>query len=150
MQQVDWPDLVKLVQFVLNNSPSPRLNGLAPITAFTGLSLTSPFTSVVEDSEAKQTSMTEIRASQILCADALIASLDTMHISTSATAARYRAFRRKSHDKPPNVNGPNISVGDFLLFAKASSKSGGRLRARWLGPRRVTAVESDWILRWKT
>jgi transposase InsO family protein len=55
MQQVDWPDLVKLVQSVQNNSPSPRLNGLAPITAFTGLSSTSPLTSVVEFAETKQT-----------------------------------------------------------------------------------------------
>jgi hypothetical protein len=62
MQQVDWSDLVKRVQFVLNNSRSPRLNGLAPITAFTGLSSTSPLTSVVEFAEAKQTRMTEIRA----------------------------------------------------------------------------------------
>jgi hypothetical protein len=131
MQLVDWPDLVKLVQFVLNNSPSPRLNGLAPITAFTGLSSTSPLTSVVEVAEAKQTSMTEIRASEIL--PALIASLDAMHKSTSATATLYRALRRKSHDKRPNVNCPNISVDDFVLVAKGSSKSGGKLRARWLG-----------------
>jgi hypothetical protein len=144
IQQVDWPDLVKLVQFVLNNSPSPRLNGLAPITAFTGLSSTSPLTSIIEFAEAKQTSMTEIRASQILCADALITSLDTMHKATSATAARYRALRWKSHDKRPNVNGPNISVCDFELLAKVSSKAGGKLPIRWLGPRRVTAVEPDW------
>jgi hypothetical protein len=89
--------------------------------------------------------MTESRASQILCADALIASLDAMHKTTSATAARYRALRRKSHDKRPNMNGPNISVGDFVLVAKVSSKSGEKLRARWLGPRRVTTVESDWL-----
>jgi hypothetical protein len=144
MQQVDWPELVKFVQFVLNNSPSPRLNDLAPITAFTGLSSASPLTSVVEFAEAKQTSKMAIRASQILCADALIASLDAMHKSTSATAARYRALCRKSHDKRPNVNGPNISVGDFVLVAKVLPKSGGKLRARWLGPRRVTVVESDW------
>jgi hypothetical protein len=43
------------------------------------------------------------------------------------------------------VNGANISVGAFVLVAKISSKSGGKLRARWLGPRRVTAVESDWL-----
>jgi Integrase zinc binding domain len=130
MQQVDWPDLVKLVQFVLNKSPSPRLNGLAPITSFTGLSSTSPLTSVVEFAEAKQTSMTEIRASQIPCADALIASYDTMNKITFAKAARYCALRRKSHDKLPNLNGPNISVGDFVLVAKISSKSGGKIRAR--------------------
>jgi hypothetical protein len=136
--------LAKLVQFVLNNSPSPLLNGLAPITTLTGLSSTSPLTSVVEFAEARQTSLTEIRASQIRCADALIASLDAMHKTTSATAARYRALRRKSHDKRPNVNGPNNSVGDFVLVAKVSSKSGLNLRARWLDPRRVTAVEPDW------
>jgi hypothetical protein len=68
MQQIDWPDFVKLVQFVLNNSPSPRLNGLAPITEFTGVSSTSPLTSVVEFAEDKQTSMTEIRASVGSCA----------------------------------------------------------------------------------
>jgi hypothetical protein len=145
MQQVDWPDLVKLVQFVLKNSPSPRLHGLAPITRFTGLSSTSPLTIVVEFAEVKQTSMTEIRASQILCADALIASLDAMHKTTSATAARFFALRWKSHNKRRNVNGPNISVGDFVLVAKISSKSGGKLRTRWLGPRRVTAVDSDWL-----
>jgi hypothetical protein len=39
----------------------------------------------------------------------------------------------------------NISVGDFVLVAKVSSKSGGKLRARWLGPGRETAVESDWL-----
>jgi hypothetical protein len=42
------------------------------------------------------------------------------------------------------VNGPNITVGDFVLVAKISFKSGRKLRVRWLGPRRVTAVESDW------
>jgi hypothetical protein len=118
---------------------------MSPITAFTGLSSTSPLTSVTEFAEAKQTSMMEIRASQILCADALIASLDTMHKSTFAKAARYRALRRKSQDKRPNVNGPNISVDDFVLVAKVSSKYGGNLHARWLDPRRVTAVESDWL-----
>jgi hypothetical protein len=65
--------------------------------------------------------------------------------SSSATAARYRDLRRKSHDQRPNVNEPNIYVGDFVLAAKISSKSGGKLRARWLGPRRVTAVESHWL-----
>jgi hypothetical protein len=94
--------------------------------------------------------MTEIRASQILCSDALIASLDAMHKTTSAAAARYQALRRKSHDKRPNVNGPNNSISDFVLGAKISSKSGGKLRARWLGARRVTAVESDWLLTSKT
>jgi hypothetical protein len=104
MQQADWPDLTKLVPFVLNNSPSPRLNGLVPSTAPTGLSSTSPLTSVIEFADAKQTAMTEILASKILCADALIESLDAMHKTSSATAARYRALRRKSHDKRPNVN----------------------------------------------
>jgi hypothetical protein len=66
-----------------------------------------------------------------------------MHKSAFAKAARYRALRRKSHDKRPNVNCPNISVGDFVLVANVSSKSGGKIRARWLGPRRITAVDTD-------
>jgi hypothetical protein len=139
---VAWPDLVKLVQFVLNNSPSPRINGLAPITAFTGLSSTSLLSRIVEFAEAKQTSITEIRASQILCAGALIASL----------CHEYEHFRHGRSLLCPSsevarqttiCEWPNISVGDFVPVAKVSSKSGGKFCARWLGPRRVTAVDSD-------
>jgi Integrase zinc binding domain len=42
-----WPDVARIVQSILNNSPSPQRGNIAPITSFTGREPDSPLRSLV-------------------------------------------------------------------------------------------------------
>jgi len=59
----------------------------------------------------------------------------------SATRAR-RESAISAHNKATNIIHPSFEVGDFVLVRRANDR-GHKLRFRWYGPCRVTAVHGS-------
>lgn len=88
LQPSDWPRIIKIVQMLLNHSPSPSLGGAAPITAMTGLKAMSPMDTFTVPGEIKVTTLTDIRAKQQTNFDNLQRALDNMHRQMKAANER--------------------------------------------------------------
>jgi len=68
-------------------------------------------------------------------------SLDDMHKNIE----NQRELRRNRQNARRKAVLPNFSVGDFVLLANTSKIQDHKLRVRWTGPCRITAVLSDYI-----
>ena len=68
-----------------------------------------------------------------------------LHKTTSRNAYKLRAQRRNLLNKKRAKNYPNFILGDYVLVGITNIKSRQKLRVRWIGPRRITKVFSDWV-----
>jgi hypothetical protein len=59
MQPREWPRVIKVVQMVLNHSPSPSLGGVAPVTAMTGLPAMHPLDQLAVPGSVKTATLSE-------------------------------------------------------------------------------------------
>ena len=137
-----WPDVARLVQSALNNSPSPQRGNIAPLTAFTGRSPDSPLQSLVCTHACETYSLDMIRAQQLMQIDTLRASIDAIHRQAATSASNRRASARAGHNKP-GTRHANFEVGDFVLIAKREFRGGEKLSLRWRGPYRVVSTLSE-------
>jgi len=67
-----------------------------------------------------------------------------LHKNVVRVATKIRDQKRERINKDRKINHPNFIVGDFVLVG-ILNKSKQKLRARWMGPRRITEVFSDWV-----
>jgi hypothetical protein len=145
LRPAEWPKVHRIVQSVLNNSPSPQRGNIAPITAFTGLPPDSPLLALVSIDVQEVHSLSLIQARQAMNIAALRLSLDEIHkCCTDVVAGRRSKARERQHARP-GVSVPNFDVGDFVLVAQRATQSIHKLSLRWRGPRRITRVLSDHV-----
>ena len=135
----DWPILLPLVRFALNHTIPP--NRPAAITLFTGLSPSSAL-DLIWNPKSKTLLPTPMSFAQLsdMISD-LRKSLDDMHKNIE----NQRELRRNRQNARRKAVLPNFSVGDFVLLANTSKIQDHKLRVRWTGPCRITAVLSDYI-----
>lgn len=58
--------------------------------------------------------------------------------------SKSRAKAVAKHNARTNVQAANFQIGNFVLVRRAQRK-GHKLQFVWRGPRRLTAVKSDWV-----
>ncbi len=61
--EADWPDSVPAIQSIINNSPSRRLGGRAPITVHTGMPSGNPLTVALTDCNIQDVETTDQQGS---------------------------------------------------------------------------------------
>jgi hypothetical protein len=145
LRPTEWPHVHRIVQSVLNNSPSPQRGNVAPITAFTGLPPDSPLLSVVAAGTPEPLTLSDIQARQAMNITELRATLDAVHKRCSDAAASRRRHARDSQLVRKGVSPPNFDIGDFVLVAQRDSQSVNKLSLRWRGPRRIVQIVSDHV-----
>ena len=113
-----WPNLVPLVQSILNNTPLSRLNGTCPLTVFTQLSANSPLTAIKAEvcGETQTFSIPEVRARQLISVQKLQMALEDMHRTVFEKSTRTRQTRITKHNQRTHVRPCNFDGGDFVLI----------------------------------
>ena len=141
----DWPDVIYIIQSILNNSKRPSLNHEAPITAFTGLPADNPLRTMLPSGTEQPSMIDIVKASRITNIEKTALALDEMHKEISASKSRTRQKAIDRHNKNTNICPVNFEVGDFVLVGKIKRKDGHKLRVTWQGPLRVVRVASDLV-----
>jgi hypothetical protein len=77
----EWPNLLRLVQGILNSAILPRLENSSPLTAMTGLPADHPLASITTSSDVlpRAINLAETRALQRQAIDSTLSALDSVH-----------------------------------------------------------------------
>ncbi|KAK1945593.1 Pro-Pol polyprotein [Phytophthora citrophthora] len=145
LQPSEWPRVIKIVQLVLNNTPSPLLGGVAPVTAMTGLHAMSPSDHIAIPGPVEMATLSDIQTAQRANVVRLQRALEIMHKHTTAINSAVRAGGRKGHDKKKGTKMAQFDIGDFVLYADVWNHTRSKLRVNWCGPAQVMATVSNWI-----
>lgn len=145
LRTTQWTEVHRIVQSVLNNTPSPHRNNIEPVTAFTGLPAGTPLLSISPRPPAEELSITEIRARQLMQMESLRTSMDAVHKQIHDTARSRREQQRNSIRKKRSVHTVNFALGDYVLVAKREFMMGEKLSLRWRGPKRIVGILSDYV-----
>jgi hypothetical protein len=94
----EWPNLLPLVQGVLNSEILPRFGNRSPVTAMTGLPADHPLASITTLSEVRPRAvkLAETRALQRQAIELTLGALSSMHkeVAEKTSLARQRAIDR--------------------------------------------------------
>lgn len=144
----DWPNIVHMVQSILNSSPLKRLGKnddgtmRTPLQVMTSLrpKRTVLKTKNVNDA-VKVKSISHARAVQLMQIDSIQKAMEDMHRSSAETISRKRATSVREHNRKTNIVSPNFNIGDLVLV-RSARKSGHKLKFVWMGPRVIVKAIS--------
>lgn len=137
-----WPDLKHIIQSVLNNSTSPQRNNIAPLTAFTGLSPSTPITTFLRSDTATIVSVNDAQIERFVNVQNLLDRMEHLRplVHNDVSDNRKRA---REHNSKGQL--PNFSEGDYVLVARNIFFEGEKLCLHWRGPRRIIKALSDYL-----
>ena len=142
MDKKEWPDLIPIVQSVLNNSPSPQRGNVCPITAFMGREPTPPIRTFLRNATVKTVTLSEAQAESALNVKELLLLCDELHPRVQSSL---ESHRRQARESASRGTLPNFSEGDYVLVARSDFHAGEKLCLRWRGPRRIMKALSDFV-----
>jgi Integrase core domain len=145
MYAEEWPEVVNMVQSVLNNSLSTRLNKRTPMQVFTGNAKTTPLALVLKDDVPVSAPLDFIKAQKLMKAEKLSKAMTEIHAQVAEKATRDLKAAIQKHNDKTHVRSPIFQVGDYVLVAEHRKSGSSMLQVKWKGPRRVASVESDYV-----
>jgi hypothetical protein len=141
----EWPEVVNMVQSVLNNSLSTRLNKRTPMQVFTGHAETTPLALMMKDNVPVNAPLDFIKAQKLMEVEKLSKAMNEIHAQVAEIAMRDRKAAIQKHNDKMHVRSPNFQVGDYVLVAEHRKKGVSKLQVKWKGSRRVASVASDYV-----
>ena len=145
LKEKEWPEVLPLLQSILNHSVRPSLNNEAPITVFTGLPADNPLRTLIQPGSMNVSSIDVVKAQKIINFKKMQGSLEKMHKQVAESRTRRREQAVERHNKKTHIQPINFELGDFVLVAKRVSSDGHKLQVRWKGPKRISRVVSDFV-----
>jgi len=142
MRFEEWPDLLPVVQSVLNNAPSPQRGNISPITAFTGMDATPPIATILRTDTATPVTVAEAQRERLFNNEALKSRLAELHPLVQNAV---RTNRQQSRIAQSRGQLPNFAEGDYVLLAREDFFKGEKLALRWRGPRRIIKALNDYV-----
>jgi hypothetical protein len=135
-----WSNLANAVTRCLNNTPSDRLDGRAPIQAFLNLERQNSLGSLIKGAEVLEV-VTEQELADLILAESnkIITVPDPMGIQAQHVTNRKRVDARAHHTE--------FVVGDYCLLSRR--RLGPKLRSTWTGPYSVSNLLTEHILELK-
>ena len=111
-----WPEVLPIVQSVLNSTPVRRLGDKCPLTVFTGLPQDSPLTSVVykKGEELKTRSLEKVKAQQCIKSERLLKALEDIHRDTAEKISEFRRKAVQAHNEKTHIRPCNFTLGSFF------------------------------------
>lgn len=142
-----WPEIVPLVQALINNSPVKRLGNRTPKRVFTGLEDENPLRTIITrgDEKLEVRSIEDVRLRQKVATDDLQRAVEMMHREVATVSTDTRRKHIEAHNRRTNVRPANFAVGDFVLKGVMSKDRVKKPSLRWRGPYRVTQCRSEYI-----
>jgi hypothetical protein len=141
----EWPEVVNLVQSVLKNSLSTRLNKRTTIQVFTGHEETTLLALMLKNNVPVNAPLDFIKAQKLMEVEELSKAMTEIHAQVAEKAARDRKAAIQKHNDKTHVRYSNFQVGDYVLVTKHHKIGTSKLQVRWKGPRRVASVKSDYM-----
>jgi hypothetical protein len=114
----EWPKMVNLVQSVLNNSLSTRLNKRTPMQVFTEHAETTPLALMLKDNVPVNAPLDFIKAQMLIEVEKLSKAITEIHAQVAEKSGRDRKAAIKKHNDKTQVRSPNFQVGDYVLAAE--------------------------------
>ena len=147
LPQSAWPQVLPVVQSILNNTILQRLGKLCPLTAFTGLPQDTPVASIKSriGKKISMRSIEDIRSIQNEHVRKLQAALEDLHKQVEAESNKKRRSAIESHNRKTNIKPINFTEGDYVLRGLVQRKSGRKLSIKWSGPYRIVECRSNYI-----
>jgi hypothetical protein len=141
----EWPEVVNMVQSVLNNSLSTRLNKRTPMQDFTGHAETTPLALMLKENVPVNAPLDFIKAQKLMEVEKLSKAMTEIHAQVAEKATRDRKAAIQKHSDKTHVRSPNFQVGDYVPAAEHRKSGASKLQVKCKGPRRVASVESDYV-----
>lgn len=110
----EWADLLPFMQSVINQSPSSQSNGIAPVTAFTGMTPTHPIISFYCKTTAETLAFSKINGERRRCITALLARCKDVRYTVQINLQRNRAHNLQSRSSGKLLY---FHRGDYVLVA---------------------------------
>jgi hypothetical protein len=123
----EWPEVVNMVQSVLNNSLSTRLNKRTPMQVFTGHGETTPLALMFKNNVPVNAPLDFIKAQKLVEVVNLSKVMTEIHAQVAEKATRDSKAAIQKHINKTHVRSPNFQVGEYVLVAK-HRKSGTSCR----------------------
>jgi hypothetical protein len=143
MYAYEWPEVVNMVQSVLNNLLSTRLNKRTPMQVFTGHAETTPLALMLKDNVPIDAPLDYIKAQKLMEVEKQSRAMTKIHAQVAEKATRDRKAAIQKHNNKTHVRSPNFQECDYVLVAEHRKSGVSKLQVKWKGPRRVANVESD-------
>jgi hypothetical protein len=142
----EWPEVLYVVQSVLNSASSSKLRGNCPFTVFASMPAGNPITMVLPKEQVESTSLELLKAEQSVNVADLQSAVAEMHkaVSTQADRLREKSIRPRNHRT--NVMPVNYSIGDIVLGGTVRRSKLPKLFVTWLGPYRAVRFEHKQVL----
>jgi hypothetical protein len=133
----EWPEVVNMVQSVLNNSLSTRLNKRTPMQVFTGHADTTPLALMLKDKVPVNAPLDFIKAQKLMEAEKMSKAIKEIHAQVAEKATRDRkAAIQKHNDRGRRMCGRRTSKWATTCLSRntaravcPSCRSSGRARA---------------------
>lgn len=75
----EFPQLLPIFQIIINKSPSPTRNNIAPIPAFTGYHPSSPIDTFIRTTDSSVVTVTDLQREHTLHVHNFISHMDQLH-----------------------------------------------------------------------
>jgi ribosomal protein S17 len=141
----EWPEVVNMVQSVLNNSLSTRLNKRTPMQVFTEHAETTSLALMLKENVTVSASLDLIKAQNFMEVESMSKAMTKIHAQVAEKYTRYRKAAIQKHNDKTHERSPNFQVGDYVLVAEQRKSSVSKLQVKWKSPRRVASAESDYV-----
>jgi hypothetical protein len=145
MHTIEWPAVVNLVQIVLNNYLSTRLNKRTPMQVFTRHAELTPLVLMFKDNVPVNAPQDFTKAQKLMEVEELSKAMTEIHAQVAEKSTRDRKAAIQKHNDKTHVRSPNFQVGDYALVSEHSKSGTSKLQMNWKGPRRVASVGSDYV-----
>lgn len=111
------PFVLPIVQSILNNSLLLRMEDRCDLTVLTGLVQDFPLININRKSKKhfRISSITEVRARQVMKVEELTKALESFHMSVAFSASSTRKRSIVAHNRNTNLRPVNFSEGDLVL-----------------------------------
>jgi hypothetical protein len=104
----EWPEVVNMVQSVLNNSLLTRLNQRTPMQVFTGHAETTPLVLMLKDNVPVNAPLDFIKAQKLVEVDKLSKAMTEIHAQVAEKATRDRKVAIRKHNGKTHMRSPNF------------------------------------------
>jgi hypothetical protein len=137
LQPDQWPEVLSLIQSVLNNSASTRLARRTPMQVFAGRKAQNPPALALAGTAVIPVEYSFAQAQKAAQADELQRRVAEIHKAAAQASTRSRQGAIERHNAKTHINKANFSEDDFVLVAVPKKERRHKMMAIWRGPRRV-------------
>lgn len=147
----EWPDVVHLVNHILNHRKSPVIGGIAPVELFTGQEADNQMDIFLRRRKTGKTAVSSLDQTSWYSGFhrdlmELRIMLNNLHRKALVSAEKKRADSRKQANSR-RLPYEKFEIGDYVLRGIPEGSSVARrrnnLQSRWIGPYEVAYAKSD-------